>query len=606
MNATQKAKLISAFLASVLLLSGCGAQPAPSEPEKEVPSANAGDLAKIDKSQWQYNAEDDVYWQTGVVYCAAPAAAEYENLGIFVPGAYMSATENEDGTFTCEINSSGEISGYTAATAPIVLPVNTPGYSAMPAPTGYVSGAKRYTDAGFIYVEAGCRGRDAGAPAGVTDLKAAIRYLRYHGDELPGDTEQIFSFGMSGGGAQSALLGATGDSPLYDPYLEAIGAAQNVSDAVAGAMCWCPITNLDYANEAYEWNFGATRSGLDGETQGLSDAMAEAFAEYINALGLKSPDSSVLSLAQSDTGIYQAGSYYDYIKAEIERSLNNFLSDTQFPYTSGGMGGMAGGPGGMPEGGPPDGEMPGMPGGGPQGQGPGGAPDGRGPGEAGGYLDQNGDFQEDGINRMDGGMGQTESKTYETVQDYIDSLNANGTWVVYDPASNTAAITSVADFMAHCKKASKSVGAFDDLNAAQGENILFGFGDGAGAHFDPVMAELLSDTQYGADYAADLEKTDALGTSMQTRMDMYNPMYFLSDYYEGNQSAKVAEHWRIRTGIEQGDTALCTEINLALALEDYGVDVDFETVWGQGHTQAERTGTADENFIAWVNSCVKG
>ena len=35
----------------------------------------------------------DVYWQTGVVYCAAPAAAEYENLGIFVPGAYMSATE---------------------------------------------------------------------------------------------------------------------------------------------------------------------------------------------------------------------------------------------------------------------------------------------------------------------------------------------------------------------------------------------------------------------------------------------------------------------------------------------------------------------------------
>ena len=65
-------------------------------------------------------------------------------------------------------------------------------------------------------MEAGCRGRDAGAPAGVTDLKAAIRYLRYHGDELPGDTEQIFSFGMSGGGAQSALLGATGDSPLLD------------------------------------------------------------------------------------------------------------------------------------------------------------------------------------------------------------------------------------------------------------------------------------------------------------------------------------------------------------------------------------------------------
>ena len=278
----KKVKLISAVLAVVLLLSGCGAQPAQSEPEKDVSPANADDLAKIDKSQWQYNTEDDVYWQTGVAYCAAPVAAEYESLGIFVPGTYMTATENENGTFTCEIDFSGEISGYTAATAPIVLPVNTPGYSAMPAPTGYVSGAKRYTDAGFIYVEAGCRGRDAGAPAGVTDLKAAIRYLRYHGDELPGDAERIFSFGMSGGGAQSALLGATGDSPLYGPYLEAIGAAQNVSDAVAGAMCWCPITNLDSADEAYEWMMGVTRSGLSDDEQAISDGLAVSFADYIN------------------------------------------------------------------------------------------------------------------------------------------------------------------------------------------------------------------------------------------------------------------------------------------------------------------------------------
>ena len=29
-------------------------------------------------------------------------------------------------------------------------------------------------------------------------------------------------------------------------------------------------------------------------------------------------------------------------------------------------------------------------------------------------------------------------------------------------------------------------------------------------------------------------------------------------------------------------------------------DVDFATVWGQGHTMAERTGNASDNFIAWV------
>lgn len=498
----------------------------------------------------------------------------------------------------------------------------------MSAPAGYVSSARTYTDAGFIYVEAGCRGRDAGAPAGVTDLKAAIRYIRYNGNELPGSTDRIFSFGMSGGGAQSALLGATGSSALYTPYLDAIGAVPDVSDEVAGSMCWCPVTNLDYANEAYEWNLGASRSGLDDETQALSDTMAKAFAEYINALGLKTSAGDVLMLTESDTGIYQSGSYYDYIKSEIERSLNNFLSDTEFPYTSGGMGGMMGGHGGMigdhggtgdgfgrfdgefPGGGaleaaPPDGNMTGGLGEDRRGQGLDGAPFGRTPDTEGGYVDQNGDFQGDGINRIDGGKGQTESKTYDTVQEYIDSLNTDGAWIVYDAASNTAVVTSVEDFVAHCKTASKSVGAFDNLNTTQGENVLFGFGNGSGAHFDPVMAELLSDNaQYGEAYAADLKKADALGTSMQTRVDMYNPMYYLSDYYEGYQSAQVAEYWRIRTGIEQGDTALCTEINLALALKNYGADVDFETVWGQGHTQAERTGTADENFIEWINSCL--
>ena len=48
-------------------------------------------------------------------------------------------------------------------------------------------------------------------------------------------------------------------------------------------------------------------------------------------------------------------------------------------------------------------------------------------------------------------------------------------------------------------------------------------------------------------------------------------------------------------------------MNLALALQNYdGVEsVDFETVWGQGHTQAERTGNASDKFIAWVKECTK-
>ncbi|MCB7317334.1 subtype A tannase [Lacrimispora sp. 210928-DFI.3.58] len=567
------------------------------EPETASQEASAASLSLIDPSKWNYNEEDGVYWQIEIPYCASPAAPAYETLGIFVPEAYMEAQDNNDGTYTCRIKEEGAIGSYTAMTAPIVIPVNTPGYSAMAAPADYVSAAADYTQAGFIYVNAGCRGREEGAPAGVTDLKAAVRYIRYNEGSIPGSMERIFTFGMSGGGAQSALMGATGDSELYLPYLEAIGAVMDISDAVAGSMCWCPVTNLDYANEAYEWNMGVSRTGLDEEMQTLSNGMAQAFALYINSLGLKDEEGALLTLDASETGIYQAGSYYDYMKTVIETSLNHFLEDTSFPYTPSSGKGMGGG---LPGGGFPgrDG-APGM----------GGAPDGDGlPGGndiTGGFVDEYGRLQNDGINRGLAEQEAAEPQTYETVQDYIDSLNQDTRWVSYDSASHTASITSVEDFVKACKKASKNIGAFDDLEGTQGENVLFGYGDGAGTHFDPIMAELLKDNEaYGPAYAADLSKQDILGNTVDVRMNMYNPMYYLCSYYEGYQTSNVAGYWRIRTGITQGDTALSTEMNLALALENYGCQVDFETIWAQGHTMAERTGSPTENFIQWVNGCL--
>lgn len=604
-------QVICLLMICTVLLSGCNAGKSNTDAQTE------GMLSKIDMTKWQYNAEDNVYWQVGIIYCSSPADENYENLGIYVPGAYMTGIGNGDGTYTCEIDSSGTAGGFTAETAPIVIPVDTPGYAAMAAPTGYSSETSSYTNAGFVYVHAGCRGRDAGAPAGVTDLKAAIRYIRYTGDMIPGSTDRIFTFGMSGGGAQSALLGTTGDSELYTPYLEAIGAASSSSDAVAGTMAWCPITNLDYASEAYEWNLGVTRTDLSEDMQKLSDAMAEQFALYINKLGLTDKNGNILSLTDSDKGVYQAGSYYDYLKAVIEKSLNNFLTDTTFPYTaaSGGKGGF-GGPddfGDLPNvepdsnfgghGDKGDFDMESVPDrqnfSDNKGDRKGDLPDLDGERSNFGYIEER-----DDINRNEISGGISLSGTYETVQDYIDALNAEMTWVTYDSETNTATITSIADFVSALKLASKDLGAFDALDRSQGENTLFGYGDGKGAHFDAVMAELLKDhAEYGAAYAEDLIRTDALGVSVTDRVNMYNPLYYLSSYYEGYQTAKIASHWRIRTGINQSDTALTTEVNLALALENYGADVDFETVWGQAHVEAERTGNSTENFIAWVIEC---
>lgn len=348
-------------------------------------------------------------------------------------------------------------------------------------------------------------------------------------------------------------------------------------------MCWCPITSLDYADEAYEWNMGqyseAGTRATNLWTSMFSQDMAVAYGEYINNLGLADADGNALTLDMGDESIYGAGSYYDALLAEIEHSLNNFLKDTTFPYTSGGSGMPAGGPPDM--GTPPEdmGEMPGTP---PEGMG--------GPGGGG------------------------ESFTYDTVEDYFAALNADEEWVTYDAASNIASITSIGAFVRNCKQPTKDVGAFDDLHRNQAENQVFGFATHDALHFNAGMAALLAERQgvyaeqegwdvnYVSAYQDDPMIPDLIGNESAARQDAYNPMYYLMPYYAGSDSSSVAKYWRIHSGINQGDTALTVEFNLALALQQHPgtEDLEFEMVWGQGHTMAERAGDPTANFIDWV------
>ncbi len=189
-------------------------------------------------------------------------------------------------------------------------------------------------------------------------------------------------------------------------------------------------------------------------------------------------------------------------------------------------------------------------------------------------------------------------------------------WVTFDESTKSATITSIENFVKECKNATKDVGAFDDLNKKQAENYVFGNNKNDALHFDTIISNLLNKNDYSSysdynssyanDYKSDLSNKDDLGNKSIVRQNMYNPMYYLTDYYDGYKTSKIATNWRIRSGITQGDTALVTEMNLALALESYGnTNVDFETVWNQGHTQAERTGDSTTNFITWVNESMK-
>ena len=570
----------------------------------QIPEASPS--LHVDNTKWNYDETNDIYYQIGLVYCAKPQATEYESLAVYVPGAYMQGVKNPDGTYTCQINPKSKVGNYTAVTAPVVMPVNTGGYAAQKAPSSYDgTGLSTYLSQGFVYVYAGCRGRsngtnpdgtayDSGAPWGVTDLKAAVRYLRYNDSLIPGNKNRIFTFGHSGGGAQSALMGATGDSEMYMPYLSSIGALMKdsqgkpLSDAIDGAMCWCPITNLTQADLSYEWMMGQFSSegtrAYGTWTRSLSRDMARAYADSLNRMGLRDEQGNVLTLTQSESGIYMAGPYYDYLKTTIETSLNNFLKDNQFPLTTGQRDFQV------------DGAFPGQ-----------GAQE-----SMGGWTPPK------GAPVMS--MAQEEPHTYNSEKEYIDALNGDNPWITYDEKTNTATISSVEAFVEHMKQATKSVGAFDDLQKAQAENLLFGNGQNDALHFDGNMTYFMEkrqntyknysdyDDSIRQAYEGDMNNVDALHVDTLTRQLMYDPMTFILVPAGEKKPSTLAKHWRIHTGISQGDTALTTEVNLALALKQRKdvEDVDFATVWEKKHTMAERTGSSTDNFINWVNESVAG
>ena len=242
----------------------------------------------------KYTAYTHLYYVTNV------EDSTYQYLNVFVP---------EGATQQSPIFLRNYVGGYMAAAA------------GMPQ-AGDASG--RALEEGYVLVIPGVRGRNSTvkrgkktvytgrAPKGLLDLKAAVRYLRLFDKVMPGDAEKIVSDGTSAGGAMSALLGATGNNPAYDKYLKDMGAADTRDDIFA-SVAFCPITDLEHADMAYEWLYNCTNKGNRAITEAqksVSDELAKRYPAYLNSLKLKAPDGMPLT----------ADNYLDYIRNEIIRS----------------------------------------------------------------------------------------------------------------------------------------------------------------------------------------------------------------------------------------------------------------------------------------------
>ena len=52
----------------------------------EKAAVSAESALHVDSSRWNYDKDNDIYYQIGLVYCKNPVASEYESLSVYVPG----------------------------------------------------------------------------------------------------------------------------------------------------------------------------------------------------------------------------------------------------------------------------------------------------------------------------------------------------------------------------------------------------------------------------------------------------------------------------------------------------------------------------------------
>lgn len=277
-----------------------------------------------------------------LVYVEKPVNAEFQKMNLFVPESYYEGAS---------------MNGCDLLSAPVFMPNTVGGY--MPGPAdepgtnpflqGKPNTIFRALQHGYVVASPAIRGRvqkdedghyNGKAPACVVDYKAAVRYLHFFADELPGDENKIITNGTSAGGALSSLMGSTGNHPDYEPYLQALGAA-DAGDDVFAASCYCPIINLEHADMAYEWEFSGVNdfhranmkmdegsrpvfTSVDGE---MTDEQIRVSAEekalfpaYVNSLGLKDENGTLLTLDADGNG-----SLKEYVKRVVMESAQRAL-----------------------------------------------------------------------------------------------------------------------------------------------------------------------------------------------------------------------------------------------------------------------------------------
>ncbi|MCQ2236760.1 MAG: carboxylesterase family protein [Bacteroidales bacterium] len=265
MNDTHSIKYIFLLVLSTVLFGSCQKEEGRLKWDTSI-NGDQRSLVMPDDVVVKYTAYEKVHYVSRVVDSA------YQYLNIYVP--HNLREENP----------------------PILFKTYTAGYMASKAKAPSATDATGYALAeGYVVCVAGCRGWNSTvddfyngrAPEAILDLKAAVRYLHANDSIMPGDANRIIASGTSAGGAMVALLGSSANHSDYALPLSLMGAA-DAKDDVWAVVSYCPITNLENSDMAYEWLFSITNDvrGLTDRQSYLSGQLASMFPLYLESQGV--------------------------------------------------------------------------------------------------------------------------------------------------------------------------------------------------------------------------------------------------------------------------------------------------------------------------------
>ena len=285
-----------------------------------------------------------------IPYVSNPIDIDQQYINIYIPEEYFN---------------NGTVNGYNTQTAPIFMPNNVGGYMPSQPMAPKVENNKPNSalyalSRGYVVASPATRGRTnkasdgnfiGKAPAVIVDLQAATAYLHANDATMPGNAKRIITNGTSAGGAVSLLQGATGNTSDYQPYLQALGAATASTDVYASSA-YAPITNLDAADMAYEWNYNGITSfnkvtmgqgelpqanvggapapmqrsvqrvNLTNDDVAYSDLLKSHFPDYVNNLQLRDRTGVILKLDKKGNGTFK-----QYVKSFIIDAANKAKSN---------------------------------------------------------------------------------------------------------------------------------------------------------------------------------------------------------------------------------------------------------------------------------------